>query len=205
MQADTGVDAVAYYDDAAERFAQLYDSISFEAVHPTILGYLPRKGRALDIGAGSGRDARALAERGLDVTAVEPAAGFVSRAAPRDTRIRWVNDRLPELAGLKEEVGDYDFILCSAVLMLLPPGDLAPSFKRMERLLARSGLVWANIRSRVAGEPGGIFHDHSDDVLLGAAMSAGLECIEWIETDDALGRGPRRWRSFLFSRKMSSI
>ena len=52
-------------------------SVAFEAVHREVLPLFPdRPCRVTDIGAGSGRDAAALAGRGHRVVAVEPTAGL---------------------------------------------------------------------------------------------------------------------------------
>lgn len=49
---------------------------------------------ALDVGAGSGRDAAWLASLGYEVVAAEPAAGMRIEAQRRhpDPRIRWLDD-----------------------------------------------------------------------------------------------------------------
>ncbi len=57
-----------------------------------------RVGAALDIGAGSGRDARALAAHGLNVTAVDHPPDFVLSGRRATSGIRWIDDRLPDLA-----------------------------------------------------------------------------------------------------------
>ncbi|WP_052149421.1 hypothetical protein [Sphingomonas sp. Ant20] len=57
----SAIDPVDYYDRDAALFATRYDSVSFEDVHWAIAPFLPPAGSAvLDVGAGSGRDARAL-------------------------------------------------------------------------------------------------------------------------------------------------
>lgn len=192
--------APEYYDRDAEGFAARYDSVSFEAVHPLLSRYLPGRGRALDIGAGSGRDARAMAKLGLSVTAVEPSDGLRAIGAANSTDIRWINDHLPRLSRLNNEAGAFDFILCSAVLMLVAPTELDQSFITMAGLLAKRGRLGLNLRAPRPDEPGELFHDHNDAVVLAAAESAGLRCIDRGVADDAIGREEYRWRSFVFAR-----
>lgn len=192
------IDATDYYDRDAERFAARYDSVTFEAVHPFLRRYLPASGNALDIGAGSGRDARALVGYGLDVTAVEPSVGLRRIGEASDDRIRWVDDRLPELSSFTDEFGIYDLILCSAVLMLIAPAELAESFATMARLLKSTGRIAINIRQPVQDEPRDLFFAHSDTEVLAAASAAFLSCLDRTEADDALGRTPYRWSSFVF-------
>jgi SAM-dependent methyltransferase len=64
----------APYNKNAKKFFSQYQSLIFDQVHGDWLPQLDGKtGLALDVGAGSGRDAAALTERGWDVVAVEPA------------------------------------------------------------------------------------------------------------------------------------
>ncbi|MDH6569260.1 protein-L-isoaspartate O-methyltransferase [Streptomyces sp. SAI-208] len=73
MERSTGVQA--YYAESAERLGRVYESVSFEDVHGALLDLLPpAPARVLDVGAGTGRDAAALAGRGYTVDAVEPVA-----------------------------------------------------------------------------------------------------------------------------------
>lgn len=194
-----GVGAVDYYDRDAAGFAARYDSVSFAAVHPLLGRYLPARGAALDIGAGSGRDARALAAHGLSVTAVEPSARLRAIGAASDPGIRWIDDRLPDLARLSDG-GRFDLILCSAVLMLVPPADLNASIVTMAGLLARGGHIGISVRQPMPDEPVDIFFAYSDDEILAAGAAAGLVCLDRAEASDALGRETYRWRSFIFER-----
>ena len=59
------------YSQKAKIFYDQYQSLTFEQVHQDWLSFLCGKaGLALDVGAGSGRDASALATQGWDVVAV---------------------------------------------------------------------------------------------------------------------------------------
>ncbi|MEP4259460.1 MAG: SAM-dependent methyltransferase, partial [Rhizobiaceae bacterium] len=65
------------YSQKARAFYDQYQSLAFEQVHQDWLSFLgDKQGLALDVGAGSGRDSSALAARGWDVVAVEPATGL---------------------------------------------------------------------------------------------------------------------------------
>lgn len=89
-------DAVGYFDSAAAMLATRYNSVRFADVHADIVSRLPTGvARVLDVGAGSGRDARALAALGHHVTAVEPAAGLRSIGEACDCGVSWIDDRLP--------------------------------------------------------------------------------------------------------------
>lgn len=195
------IDAVDYYDRDAARFAERYDSVSFGEVHSAIAQFLPPSdGAVLDVGAGSGRDARALAAMGFSVTAIEPAADLRRAASrqPNGEKVRWLDDRLPDLTQLADE--KFAFILCSAVMMLLPPADLAASMSRMAGLLEPGGRLAMSVRNAVPAEPAGLVHAHSSAQIRAAAAAAGLDPIFERTLPDALGRSPYTWRSFVFER-----
>lgn len=190
---------VAYYDRDAATFAARYDSVTFDAVHQGIAPFIPSvPATILDVGAGSGRDARALAARGYVVTAIEPSAALRAHAEHGDARIRWVDDRLPALADTVAAGARYDFILCSAVLMLLDEGELPPAFRTLASLLERGAHLAVSVRNPVDDEPRDIFHAHKPSTILEAAAAAKLAVVDERPVSDALGRNPHHWRSFVF-------
>ncbi|MFE9118751.1 class I SAM-dependent methyltransferase [Streptomyces sp. NPDC007172] len=93
--------STAGYGEAATVLVEQYESVTFDDVHRDVLHLFPsRPGRILDIGAGSGRDAAALAGQGHVVVAAEPTGELRTLGqrihAGRD--IEWVDDSLPEIA-----------------------------------------------------------------------------------------------------------
>ena len=111
------------YSQKAKAFYDQYQSLTFEKVHQDWLSFLEgQSGLALDVGAGSGRDARALAAQGWDVVAVEPAAGLreLGQGATRSQSIHWVDDQLPDLGKIRKLSYRFDLILVSAVWMHIP-------------------------------------------------------------------------------------
>lgn len=70
-----------YYSINAQALTEQYNSLPFDQVHSGWLSHLPEKpSLALDVGASSGRDARALSGRDWTVYAAEPNAELRSLA-----------------------------------------------------------------------------------------------------------------------------
>ncbi len=137
------------YNLRAEDFFAQYQSLSFEQVHNDWVPQLDNKtGLALDVGAGSGRDALALAERGWDVVAVEPAAELrrLGESATAHRSIQWVDDSLPDLTQIRKLSYRFDLILVSAVWMHLPPTMRDRAFRILTELLGPSGLLVITLR-----------------------------------------------------------
>ncbi|WP_051328528.1 class I SAM-dependent methyltransferase [Geminicoccus roseus] len=115
------IDPISAYHAKASVLAARYEAVTAKTVHAALLSFLPQGAGllALDVGAGSGRDAAWLAGLGYEVVAVEPAAGMRAEAQERhpDPRIRWLDDRLPDLAAVHRLGLAFDLILLSAVWM----------------------------------------------------------------------------------------
>lgn len=190
--------SVSVYDGSAERMADLYESSSFDKVHVDVLDLLPEAGTAvLDVGAGSGRDAAALADRGYVVTAVEPSAGLRREAMVRHStsNVQWLDDALPNLSRLPE--GQFAFILVSAVWMHLAPRDRTPATRRLAQLLAPGGYLAISIRLGPS-DPARSIRQVDTQALEADAREVGLMSVRSLESGDALGRATVRWRTVVF-------
>jgi len=93
--------------------------------------------RLLEVGAGSGRDARWFVDLGYDVHCVEPNRDLWPDAAP------WQAASLPELNGV---TGQFDLITLCAVLHLVPSRDWPLSFQRLNVLAAEGGRLILSLR-----------------------------------------------------------
>lgn len=137
-----------YADDAA-RLTGLYESLSFGDVHGDVATLLPSApARILDVGAGTGRDAAALAAMGHQVAAVEPLAEF--RAAAQrlhaGAAIEWIDDSLPGLERLRDRAGEFDAILLTAVWMHLDADERARAMPYVAQLLRPGGVLLFSLR-----------------------------------------------------------
>ena len=142
-------DTISYYSQNAEHFQQLYDSVEAENVHASWSHILKERepGTALDVGAGSGRDARWLASLGWKVVAAEPATALrQSASAAYSKNISWCDAALPELASLPDSPNGFNLILLSAVWMHLPHSGRAAALTRLKELLALHGSLIISLR-----------------------------------------------------------
>lgn len=190
---------IAYYNSEAARLASDYEQVPFEAVHSALIPYLPRPpAKALDVGAGSGRDAAALLRMGYKVTAVEPAQGMrdIALGLHPELKGRLVDDRLPDLGTIGKE--KFDLILLSAVWMHLPPPQRIPAMTRLKELLPRNGKIVLTIRLGNADVSRGMYEINPDDVVK-EASAKGLLLVARSDHADILGRKDVRWATLIFS------
>ena len=194
-----GVDAVDWYTANAADVAASYERLPFETVHDWLLDHIPeRPGLVLDVGAGSGRDAAALADRGFEVVAVEPSTGMVGEAKGRhpDARIRWVCDRLPGLDATFRLGLSFDFILLSAVWMHVPLTERPRAFRKLITLLKPGGFLAITLREGPA-DPRRVMHPVSAAEIERLARSHGAFVERTVKSADQLGRSEVHWSQLI--------
>ena len=188
-------DPVAWYDANAETAAARYERVSSERLHGWVAELLPAApATALDVGAGSGRDAAWLSSRGYDVVAVEPSARMraIARARHADPAIRWLADALPALRRTAETGLTFDLILLTGVWMHVAPTDRARAFRTLVGLLEPGGLIVLSLRHGPA-EAARAMHPVSADETRGLARDNGVFVERCIADEDHLGRPHLRW------------
>ena len=193
---------IKYYSTHAEKLADQYNSVAFEKVHGDWLSEIPEKGFVLDIGAGSGRDARFLAAKGLSVVAVEPADGIRERAQQYvvNQPIHWLNDKLPELTQVFSLQTKFDLILLSAVWMHIVPSERERCIRKLSSLLKANGKIIISLRH-------GANHDErtmypvSAGELSGFARKFGLSfrLLSDQANADELGRDDVYWQTVILT------
>ena len=137
------------YGETASERARQYESIGFADVHGDILHLFPETpSQVIDIGAGTGRDAAAFAERGHSVTAVEPTPELRAQAQALHARwpITWIDDSLPDLDRVHELRERYDIVMLTAVWMHLDAGQRERAMARVAPLVRHGGLMALSLR-----------------------------------------------------------
>ena len=188
---------VEFYNTNAHELTAKYEALTFEQVHSHILEYLPASPAVLlDVGAGSGRDASALAERGYEVVAVEPSRAFreIGKRLHPSPRVAWLDDTLPELELVVEMHSNFDAILCSAVWMHLDGQGQARAMHRLASLVASSGRLFVTFRTRAINERPGVFDTTATDVAR-QARAAGLRILHNASMPDIFQRPGVEWHS----------
>ncbi|MFE0646860.1 class I SAM-dependent methyltransferase [Streptomyces sp. NPDC058877] len=189
-----------YYAQRAEWLGQRYGSVTFEEVHGGVLDLLPpSSAKVLDVGAGTGRDAAALARRGYHVVAAEPVRELREVALSLDPceNVRWVEDSLPALSHLE---GPFELVLLSAVWMHLAPTERGPAMERLATLLAPSGLLVASLR-RGAPPTDRVMFDVPAEEVVRDGQRAALRLVRLVqEGEDRLGRAEVWWQTVVLGK-----
>ena len=140
---------IAGYASAAPDLIPRYEALSTMEVLAPVASMLPTQpAHVLDVGAGSGRDAAWLAERGHRITAVEPVEALRSagKALHPSSAIDWVDDWLPLLEEVRRRREAYDLILLDGVLHHLLPDAQAEAIPVLASLTGARGRLILSLR-----------------------------------------------------------
>lgn len=164
------------YADQADALVGRLDAIRFADLHRPILHMIPQAPcPVLDIGAGTGRDATALAAMGHHVVAVEPVAELRRHAIAlhRSTNIEWLDDSLPHLAALLARGQRFDLVMLTAVWMHLDRAQQQQAMPNLATLTADDGRISITLRHGPVPAGRRMF-DVTSDETIALAHAAGL-------------------------------
>jgi SAM-dependent methyltransferase len=167
-----------YAADAGELIPR-FEALQTELVLAPVLDHLPsRSCRTLDVGAGTGRDAAWLAERGHHVLAVEPVGELrrAGQALHHERNLEWLDDSLPRLRRTRALGETFDLILCVAVWQHLPAGQHELALATISSLAAPRGRVIVSVRHG-PGAPNRTCFAADTNRLVASAQDTGLELV----------------------------
>lgn len=190
------------YAETADTLVVQYERLTFAQTHDSILHLIPTTpSTVLDIGAGTGRDAAALAAMGHTVVAVEPTAEMRAhgqRLHPSPA-ITWIDDSLPDLAAMNVHTGRFDLVMMTAVFMHLDAEQRRRALPRIGGLLRPGGTLALSLRHGPVPAGRRMF-DIAPGEMTAHAGEHGLERIHHHERG-ALGGDARVTWSILAFRK----
>lgn len=191
---------VAWYDAHASELADGYEGLDAATTHPKLFAMLRKaKGATiLDVGAGTGRDAAALAGLGHHVTAVEPSSKMLrlAKALHPGNDVLWVSDAMPALGKVE---GTFDVVLLSAVWMHVPPADRAAAFSRIVDLTAPGGRIYMTLRLGPGDVDRAMWTVSAAEIERLATMR-GVRVQDLGKQPDLLGRNDVTWQTLLLAR-----
>ncbi len=182
--------SVNYYDENAETYFETTVSADMDQVRDAFLKQIPQGGQVLDAGCGSGRDAKAFADQGYQVTAFDASAEMV-RLARKYTALEVRQMTFDQM----EWQDRFDGIWACATLLHVPRNELADTFKRFVRALKPSGAWFISMKLGTSTREieGRAFTDVTEVELASLLVSVGLCLSEMWLTDDVRPGRSDRW------------
>lgn len=198
---------LAYYSQNASTISQRYESITNGLATSFDNAFKP-DARVLDIGCGSGRDMALLLRTGRDAYGLEACPELISVAHAHHPELeqRIEQGALPDCP--IPFGGDFDGVLCSAVLMHIEPQNYEACVAFIWRVLKPQGTLLYSVpsargdveKSSSRDAAGRLFVADAAPRLRALFLAQGFQLIEEFENDDSLGRDGVRWASVLMQR-----
>lgn len=192
-----------YYQENAVELAARYNAVASPATRFFAVAF-PQGSRVLDVGAGSGRDLQALRAAGYDAHGIEPSQPLRDAALSAFPALagRLSAGQLPQLNNPTGEL--FDGVLCSAVLMHIPEGDLFDTAFALRRLLKPHGRLLVSLplaRTDVGADErdahGRLFKGYTAEYLQLLFERVGFQAIGRWDSSDVLGRAGTAWYTLL--------
>lgn len=194
---------INFYRENAKEVAERYESVvsdlskHFSAAFNT-------GSRILDIGCGSGRDLSVLHKLGYDTYGVDPTAEFAELAQEihPELKDRIIQGALPDMSVPFD--GEFDGVLCSAVLMHIEVDQLAEAAKAIKACLKVGGRLLFSVPSKrldVVSENrdqnGRLFIPNQANRLKSIFEDLGFKTVSSWDNSDSMGRDAVAWESVL--------
>jgi SAM-dependent methyltransferase len=144
-----GIPGIDGYAREAEELLGRYEAMPFADLHGHNLHLIPKApARVLDIGAGTGRDAAALAALGHHVVAVEPTDALRegARRLHPSPSIAWVDDGLPDLKRVQIRAETFDVVMMTGVWMHLDADERRRAMPNVASLMRPGGVLIMSLR-----------------------------------------------------------
>lgn len=188
-----------YYDQNAKTFVLQTRDLDFSSIQNKFLQLLPVHGTILDLGCGSGRDAKAFLTAGFRVDAID-GSEEICKLASSYLGIAVRHQSFDQL----DASSQYDGIWACSSLLHLPKEKLPEIFARIEKALKPGGIFYCSFKQ---GEFEGLrngryFSDLTFNTLETLVhQTTHLQPIElWTSEDIRTDRPSEYWTNALFSK-----
>lgn len=181
-----------YYNKNAQEFCQSTVNADMSVCYQMFEKYLPRGGKILDLGCGSGRDSKYFLSQGYEVVSVDGSEEICKCA--REYLQRPVQCVRFEEMNFSQE---FDGVWACASLLHVEKDKLSDVLKRVFLSLKENGILYASFKygTEEREKDGRYFVDLDEasvrELLEKDGMFQGLECR--LTGDVRVGRGSELW------------
>lgn len=190
-------DTLTYYNQNAPDFIHTTQTVDFHEIQALFLSYLPDKSRILDLGCGSGRDAKYFMEQGYQVEATD-GSEELCRAAEKYLGIAVKQQLFLDL----DDIECYDGIWACASILHLKKAELPVMLGKIRAALKKNGICYTSFKYGTfeGMRKGRYFTDLTEESFSElAAQVNGLKTEKlWLTDDVRKDRGSEQWLNIIF-------
>ena len=186
----------SFYNQNAQQFFDSTVKLNMQDLYEPFLAGIPKHGRILDAGCGSGRDAKHFEDLGFSVVAFDSSSELCNIAS--------VHLGQKVLNGTFQDIqfeNEFDGVWACASLLHLSMSELPAAFKRLNLALKKDGVMYCSLKhGDFEGERNGrYFTDLSWPSLQQLTSAQGFsEKKYWITSDVRPDRKSEEWLNGLF-------
>lgn len=195
---------VDYYDREAENWATAHDGheeSSYWAREMDMFHRLLPKGKVLEIGSGTGKDASALIALGYDYTGTDASEGLLKIARKRNPTASFKRVGVHEL---DFPGGTFDGFWTAATLLHIPKDKIDQALTKIGQVVKPGGIGFVSMKAgageRTDPETGRWFSYYSQEDFRGVLKRNGFEVVE-----EQTRKGEKDWWLVYFVRKESTL
>jgi SAM-dependent methyltransferase len=135
------VELIEHYNENAEEFYRDTIDLDMDELYAPFLSLIPKGGRILDAGSGSGRDSLYFIHKGYDVTAIDASQALVTLSS------RSLGDRVHHLSFQQLEFeNEFDAAWACASLLHVPRKEMDDVINRIVKSLKPIGFIYASFK-----------------------------------------------------------
>ncbi len=201
-------DTVLWYERNASALCNQYESASSDEIHSVLNRWIQSGMHVLELGCGSGRDARFMASLGADVVATDASAQMLGEARARAGRVTFRQLAMPPAEKDLREAGivsgadsrpPFDAVVSIAMIMHLTDAELFATAKAIDRLVTDEGLVILSFCPSHPQNDARRYESRTAQSVRLLMEDFGFSCAEHRQTGDGLGRDIA-WHTMVFVR-----
>jgi SAM-dependent methyltransferase len=164
------IDSVTYYNQNSEDYFNSTKGFDMSYLYNLFLPHIPKGGKILDAGCGSGRDTKYFLEQQYDVTAIDGSANLAALASAYTGQ----NVRTLKFQDINYD-HQFDGIWASASLLHVPKSDIQDVLKKIYRALKKDGILYTSFRygEEESFEENRYFNDQTEESLKDLLLSMG--------------------------------
>ena len=195
-------DTLKYYNDNAEEYCEQTKNGDMKELYEKFLFYLPKKGKILDFGCGSGRDSKFFLENGYFVSAIDGSEKMCELA----TQYIGQEVKCMKFEELNEE-SQYDGIWACSSILHAEREKLPEILQKMMKALKKDGIIYTcfKVGDYLEIKEGKYYNYMTKETLAGLLKNKkiDLEIIDYFEsgTKPNINRPTTTWGNYIMKKK----
>ena len=182
---------IEFYNLNADNYYCATIDADFSSAYKRFLSYIPKNGRIMDMGCGSGRDVVAFSELGYDATGLD-ASDSMAQLARANLGIKVI------VADMVKWISEtpFDGVWCCASLVHLHNDEINLFLNNLHKNLRKGGALFVSVKEGIItgyDEEGRYIRNFTREEIVKLLEQKGFEVKEIWQTADKLGRSNLKW------------